>query len=135
MCARGVDPEEPAGSPWAASVDHVVPRALKGDNAAANRRLAHRRCNSRRGSRIPELAWPAELEILDQTALWPLLQRAVRTAHSWEIVALAATEERARAASAWVVERATLIMGGSWEATACPAATVWTVSLRARAVA
>lgn len=59
LCGNDVDPRAPHGGPHAGSVDHVVPRAKGGSDEDANLRLAHRQCHSRRGSRLPELEWPA----------------------------------------------------------------------------
>jgi 5-methylcytosine-specific restriction endonuclease McrA len=35
------------------TVDHVIPRALEGDNSLYNKVLAHSRCNLRKGARLP----------------------------------------------------------------------------------
>lgn len=40
-----------AGQPWGATVDHVVPIAMGGDDVWSNVRLAHRWCNSKRHDR------------------------------------------------------------------------------------
>lgn len=44
LCRREVEPEE-------ASRDHVIPKSHGGRNIRWNIRLAHRRCNQRRGAR------------------------------------------------------------------------------------
>jgi len=115
LCGGAVDRDVPPSFPGAPSVDHVVPRARGGTGTAANLRLAHRRCNTRRGSRMPELAWPAELGVVDPAPLWTALTRAQRRPGSWEVLALAGDEQRAVAAGAWVVSRAALLLGGGWE--------------------
>lgn len=35
---------------WAPSIDHIIPRGDGGPDIAANRQLAHVRCNTRKGS-------------------------------------------------------------------------------------
>ena len=115
ICEAEIDPAAPRPSPWAASIDHVVPRARGGGNDPENLRLAHRRCNGRRGSHLPELEWPVELQMLDRAPLWQTLRRALRRPGQWELVGVAALEEQAVQARAWVVEQATLLLGGAWE--------------------
>ena len=39
--------------PEAISIDHIVPLARGGDDGAANLQFAHRRCNNRKGTRLP----------------------------------------------------------------------------------
>lgn len=43
-----------AGQPWGATVDHVLPIALGGEDVWTNVRLAHRWCNSKRAQRDPD---------------------------------------------------------------------------------
>ena len=114
LCGADVDAEV-VGTPWAASLDHVVPKARGGRNDAANLRLAHRRCNSRRGSRMPELHWPPGLATVEAAPLWQALLRAQRRSGTWETVAVLVSADDAAAAADWVTRRARLILGGSWE--------------------
>ncbi len=117
VCAGPVDPVDPAsppGSPHAPSVDHVVPRSLGGTNDPANLRLAHRRCNGQRGSRLPELDWPDHLAVHEPAPLWPVLQRALRRRGDWEVVAAVAAEG-AEHAERWLTDAVRSILGGSWE--------------------
>lgn len=79
-------------------MDHVIPRAKGGSNAVENLRLAHRRCNSRRGSRVPELLWPEDLLLIEAPPLWPALQRVLRRPRIWETVAMLASAEDAHRA-------------------------------------
>lgn len=46
LCAEPVDPSLPYNDPWAASLDHLTPRALGGTHDDDNLRLAHRWCNA-----------------------------------------------------------------------------------------
>ncbi|WP_409347890.1 HNH endonuclease [Nocardia fluminea] len=52
ICARPVERSRCAPDPLSASVDHIVPVSLGGDHTRANVRLAHLRCNIRRGNRV-----------------------------------------------------------------------------------
>jgi hypothetical protein len=114
VCQGAVEPRCPGGSPHAPSVDHVVPRARGGTNDLSNLRLAHRRCNGQRGSRLPELDWPLELGVHDPAPLWPVLQRALRRRGDWEVVAAVAIDTAERA-ERWLTQAVGGILGGEWE--------------------
>lgn len=135
LCGGEVDPDAPPSSPAAPTVDHVVPRSRGGRTEPSNLRLAHRRCNGRRGNRLPELDWPAELALMDAPSLWQSLRRIVTRAqrspdgHSLgrrrhspdakaDVVALAPTAEAAALACSWVEATAERFLGGTWTATA-----------------
>ncbi|HWG94417.1 MAG TPA: HNH endonuclease signature motif containing protein [Mycobacteriales bacterium] len=115
LCGNGVDLSAPAGSPWAGSVDHVVPRARGGGNEPGNLRLAHRSCNSRRGSRLPELDWPRDVPVVDHTEVWPVVRRAVRRPGEWEVVGVVVGEEAAGRAHDWLGGAVPDVLGGAWE--------------------
>lgn len=52
ICKAPVDPEVPDSDPWSPTLDHIEPQslALIPDHSEGNLRLAHRICNSFRGS-------------------------------------------------------------------------------------
>ena len=114
VCGGAVDAETPAGSPHAPSVDHVIPRARGGTNDPENLRLAHRRCNGQRGSRLPELEWPAHLAVHDPAPLWAVLQRAGRRPGDWELVGAVGNDTAAQA-ERWLASAAAGIAGGEWQ--------------------
>lgn len=120
LCGNDVDPAAPRGSSWAGSVDHVVPRARGGGNEDANLRLAHRVCNSRRGSRLPELDWPRDVPVVDHAEIWPVVRRALRRPGEWEVVGVVVGEEGAEAAGRWLGAAVPDVLGGAWEVRACP---------------
>ena len=115
LCGGEIDRDAPAGSPWRATADHLVPRSRGGSSELANLRLAHRRCNLRRGSHLPELQWPAEWSLLVSTPLWTALARLAPRPGAAEVVAIAPLAEVADAAAAWAVERAESFVPGGWE--------------------
>ena len=115
LCGNDVDPAAPRGSSWAGSVDHVVPRARGGGNDPANLRLAHRSCNSRRGSRLPELDWPREVPVVDHAPVWSVVRRALRRPGEWEVVGVVVGDEAADAAGAWLGTAVPDVLGGAWE--------------------
>jgi hypothetical protein len=120
LCGNAVDLGAPAGSPWAGSVDHVVPRARGGGSEPANLRLAHRSCNSRRGSRLPELDWPRDVPVVDHTAIWPVVRRALRRPGEWEVVGVVVGEQAAQQAHDWLGTAVPDVLGGAWHAQVRP---------------
>lgn len=114
LCEAPVDPDAPPGSAGAGTVDHVVPRSRGGSSDPSNLRLAHRRCNGARGHHLPELAWPAELEVIDAVPLWTALARLVRRPGTTELVAVVGTRQRAEDAAGWARRRAERFLGGEW---------------------
>jgi hypothetical protein len=113
LCGQAIDPA--ARGPWQATVDHLVPRSRGGGNEPGNLRLAHRRCNNRRGSHLPELDWPREWPMLMTTNLWTALARLAPRPGAAEVIALAPIAALADAASTWAVERAEGLVPGGWE--------------------
>jgi hypothetical protein len=116
LCGGEVDPDAPLDSPARGTVDHLVPRSRGGSSELANLRLAHRRCNVRRGSHLPELQWPTEWPLLMGTHLWTALARLAPRPGAAEVVAVAPLAELADAAAGWAVERAECFVPGGWEA-------------------
>jgi hypothetical protein len=115
LCGNDVDVAAPAAAPWAGSVDHVVPRARGGGHEPANLRLAHRTCNSRRGSRLPELDWPRAVPVVDHTEIWPVVRRALRRPGEWEVVGVVVGDDAARDAHAWLAAAVPDVLGGAWQ--------------------
>lgn len=56
LCNNPVDPSVDPRTRWGTTLDHVTPRSLGGSHDALNLRLAHRRCNSVRGTRSDEFS-------------------------------------------------------------------------------
>ena len=123
LCGNDVDPTAPRGSGWAGSVDHVVPRARGGGSEPGNLRLAHRSCNSRRGSRLPELDWPHHVPVVDHAEIWPVVRRALRRPGEWEVVGVVVGDEGAAHGERWLVRAVPDVLGGAWEVRAVPLGT------------
>ena len=120
LCGGEIDPTLPPNTSASGTVDHLVPRSRGGGNEAGNLRLAHRRCNVRRGSHLPELAWPGEWPLLMTVHVWTALARLAPRPGAAEVVAIAPLADLAADAAGWVVERAEAFVPGGWEA--------WTVA-------
>lgn len=115
LCGGDIDPTATVSSPWRATIDHLVPRSRGGGHEPANLRLAHRRCNTRRGSHLPELAWPTEWPLLMAIHVWTALARLAPRPGSAQVVAIAPLADLAESAASWVVERAEGLVPGGWE--------------------
>lgn len=120
LCGGEIDPAAPVGSPVSATVDHLVPRSRGGSSEPSNLRLAHRRCNHRRGSHLPELDWPSEWSLLMACHLWTAIARLAPRPGRAEVVAFAPLTDLAEAAAGWVVERAESFVPGGWESWTAP---------------
>jgi hypothetical protein len=114
LCGGAIDPSLSQG-PWQATIDHLVPRSRGGGSDVANLRLAHRRCNNQRGSHLPEMAWPAEWQLLTSTPLWVALARLAPSPGRSEVIAVAPLLSSAQQAAEWAVERAEAFVPGGWE--------------------
>jgi len=113
LCGEAIEPD--AIGPWQATIDHLVPRSRGGSNELSNLRLAHRRCNNRRGSHLPELDWPRSWPLLMAGNVWTTLARLAPHPGSAEIVAMAPIASVAGEAATWIVERAESFVPGGWE--------------------
>lgn len=120
LCGGAIDPRAPADSPTGGTVDHLVPRSRGGGNEPENLRLAHKRCNVRRGSHLPELQWPREWPMLMTVHVWTALARLAPRPGTAEVVAMAPLPDLAGTASTWVVERAEEFVPGGWESWCVP---------------
>jgi hypothetical protein len=129
ICENDVDPKAIVGSANAASTDHVVPKALGGTNESDNLRLAHRKCNSNRGSKLPELLWPHAEDLIDGAPLWPALLRMQKKRDTTETVAFFTSLTSAEAASGWVVAKATQLTGEPWTSEVQPTGSSYGVRL------
>ncbi|MFP5219082.1 MAG: HNH endonuclease [Actinomycetes bacterium] len=115
LCGNDVDLAASARAPASPSVDHVVPRARGGGNEPANLRLAHRACNGRRGSRVPELDWPRDVPVVDHTDIWAAVRRALRRPGEPEVVGIVVGDDAVRVARAWLDAAVHDVLGGDWE--------------------
>lgn len=115
LCGGAIDPNARRDSSASGTVDHLVPRSRGGSNEPDNLRLAHKRCNVRRGNHLPELAWPSEWPMLMTAHLWTALARLAPKPGAAEVIALAPLADVAEAAAAWAVERAEELVPGGWE--------------------
>jgi hypothetical protein len=114
LCGGAID--RSAVGAWQPTIDHLVPRSRGGSTEPENLRLAHRRCNNRRGSHLPELDWPRDWPLLMAAHLWTSLARLAPRPGSAEVVAIAPLASIAEDAASWAVERAEGFVPGGWEA-------------------
>ena len=108
--AKPNDPKRPVA-------DQIAP-AAKGTKGRGDERLAHKGCNDLRKGRPPTIPWPARLGVVDAPELVQSLQRIdKRRPSAGEVVATCVDAESAAAAAQWVVQVASVVYPGQWDAT------------------
>lgn len=100
MCDEPVDPDMSVNDPRGPSVDsRTADRKAK-----VAERLAHRGCNTRKGAVKVAIAWPDHLYVVDPAPLITVAGRLERKGGR-EMVARCPTEQDARQAADWLVDR------------------------------
>ncbi len=100
MCDEPVDPDMSVNDPRGPSVDsRTTDRKAK-----VAERLAHRGCNTRKGAVKVVIAWPDRLHVADPAPLITVADRLERKGGR-EMVARCPTEQDAREAADWLVDR------------------------------
>ena len=103
LCDEPVDPDASVNSDRGPSVDSgASPRGKKA--AAAVQRLAHRACNTRKGSVKPFVAWSPELFVVEPAPIVTTVERLTRKGGR-EVVARCPSRGEADKAAAWLVDR------------------------------
>ena len=103
LCDEPVDPHASVNADRGPSVDSGV--RPKGKKAAPGvERLAHRACNTRKGSVAPVVAWSPELFVVDPAPIVATVDRLTRKGGR-EVVARCPTAADAEQAGAWLVDR------------------------------
>ncbi len=114
LCDQPVDPDMSVNDPRGPSIDsRTTERKAKAKGTARGKgtgtgreRLAHRACNTGKGSTKPVVEWPADLLIADPAVILAAVDRAQRKGGR-EIVGHCSDEDDARAAADWLVDRIT----------------------------
>ena len=103
LCDEPVDPDASVNSDRGPSVDsRAAPKGKKA--AAAVQRLAHRACNTRKGSVKPFVAWSPELFVVEPAPIVTTVERLSRKGGR-EVVARCPRRAEADQAAAWLVDR------------------------------
>ncbi|SDC12637.1 hypothetical protein SAMN05216174_101194 [Actinokineospora iranica] len=107
MCDEPVDADMSVNDPRGPSVDsRTADRKAK-----VAERLAHRGCNTRKGAVKVAIDWPARLYVVEPAPLITVAGRLERKGGR-EMVARCPTEQDARAAADWLVDRFSRLVPG-----------------------
>lgn len=112
LCDEPVDPDMSVNDPRGPSIDaRTTDRKAKSKRKGAapthgtgQERLAHRSCNTGKGSTKPVIEWPADLFVVDQAVILTTVERLQRKGGR-EIVGRCLERSDASAAAAWIVDR------------------------------
>ncbi|CAB4617860.1 unannotated protein [freshwater metagenome] len=115
ICDEPVDPEMSVNDSRGPSVDSVITKAKsksksKSDNAAEER-LAHRGCNTKKGAIAPVIEWSPELFVSEPAPIYATVERLERKGGR-EIVARCPDQADGDAAAAWLVDRISRLRPG-----------------------
>ena len=70
LCDEPVDPQMSVNDPRGPSVDSIITKAKAKSKGAADERLAHRGCNTRKGAVAPVVPWPSHLFVVDPAPIF-----------------------------------------------------------------
>ena len=115
ICDEPVDPEMSVNDSRGPSVDSVITKAKsksksKSDNAAEER-LAHRGCNTKKGAIAPVIEWSPELFVVEPAPIFATVERLERKGGR-EIVARCPNQADGEAAATWLVDRISRLRPG-----------------------
>lgn len=100
LCDEPVDPQMSVNDPRGPSVDSLTSRG----KSKGNERLAHRRCNTKKGAVTPVIPWGADLFVADPAPILPGVDRLQRKGGR-QVMARCPTREDGERAAAWLVDR------------------------------
>jgi len=112
LCDEPVDPDMSVNDPRGPSIDaRTTDRKAKSKgkgaaraNGTGHERLAHRSCNTGKGSTKAVVDWPDHLFVVDQAVILTTVDRLQRKGGR-EIVGRCLESDDATAAAAWIVDR------------------------------
>ncbi len=116
LCDDAVDPDMSVNDPRGPSIDaRTTERKARAKGKAKKKgpgsergtgqeRLAHRSCNTGKGSTSPVIAWPERLFVVDQAVILTTVDRLQRRGGR-EIVGRCLEQADAVAAADWIVDR------------------------------
>lgn len=120
LCDEPVDPEMSVNDPRGPSIDSLTTRSKARSKAkskaqrgadAAEERLAHRGCNTKKGAVAAVVPWSGELFLVEPAPILATVERLERKGGR-EVVARCPTEADGEAAAAWLVDRISRLRPG-----------------------
>lgn len=112
LCDEAVDPDMSVNDPRGPSIDaRTTERKAKTKGRGGGKgqgtgqeRLAHRACNTGKGSTKPVIEWPGHLFVVDQAVILTTVERLQRKGGR-EIVGRCLESDDAKAAADWLADR------------------------------
>jgi hypothetical protein len=104
LCDRPVDPDASPNDARGPSVDTVVKKSKTKAKGAAEERLAHRACNTKKGAVAAVAPWPEELFVIDPAPIIETVD-ALKRKPGRIVVARCPTRDDGDAAAAWLIDR------------------------------
>lgn len=104
LCDEPVDPQMSVNDPRGPSVDSIITKAKAKAKGAAEERLAHRGCNTRKGAVAPVVPWATHLFVVDPAPLFETSEM-LRRKGGRTVVARCPTKTDGDEAAAWLVDR------------------------------
>ncbi|MBB5873547.1 hypothetical protein F4553_006981 [Allocatelliglobosispora scoriae] len=106
VCDEPVDRTASANDPRGPSVDSRTTAKLKkgATDYAGGERLAHKRCNTRKGAVTPVIPWPSTIMLVEPAPLIAVAERLDRKGGR-EVVVRCADRKSADQTAAWLVDR------------------------------
>jgi hypothetical protein len=104
LCDEPVDPRMSVNDPRGPSVDQIITKAKAKSKGAAEERLAHRGCNTRKGAVAPVVPWAGHLFVVDPAPLFETAD-ALQRKGGRAVVARCPTKSDGEEAAAWLVDR------------------------------
>jgi hypothetical protein len=115
VCDVVVDPQASVNDDLGPSIDRCEVFAKptgKKKAAAADERLAHRGCNTKKGAIKPVIAWPESLILFDPAPIVQSTERLIAKGGR-ELIARCATQDDAREAARWIEDRLSRLVPGT----------------------
>lgn len=104
LCDEPVDPQMSVNDPRGPSVDQIITKAKAKSKGAAEERLAHRGCNTRKGAVAPVVPWAGHLFVVDPAPIFETAE-ALQRKGGRAVVARCPTKADGDDAAAWLVDR------------------------------
>lgn len=111
LCDEPVDPAMSVNDPRGPSVDSIITKAKAKSKGAAEERLAHRGCNTRKGAVAPVVPWAGHLFVVDPAPIFETAD-ALQRKGGRAVVARCPTKADGDEAAAWLVDRLSRLAPG-----------------------
>ncbi len=111
LCDEPVDPSMSSNDSRGPTIDNFHSATKGARSKAGDERLAHLRCNTKRGAVKPVIPWPSDLFIADPAVILTTVDRLGRKGGR-EVVGRCVTRSDAQDAGTWLVDRLSRLAPG-----------------------